>query len=91
MMLLWRNAFPRTPRELESEKARGDAFTWKISLEARAGAMAAIHSLLQNAALAQSSISVATGNKPWIVYQFSFIPFRIKTRRQQFLIDINNL
>ena len=35
-MLLWRNAFPRSDKELESEKARGDAFTWQISLEARA-------------------------------------------------------
>ncbi len=46
MMLLWRNAFPRSPKELESEKARGDAFTWKVSLEARAGAMGAIHAFL---------------------------------------------
>ncbi len=48
MMLLWRNAFPRSIKELESEKARGDAFTWRISLEARAGAMASIHAFLQN-------------------------------------------
>ncbi len=47
MMLLWRNAFPRTAKELESEKARGDGFTWKISLEARAGALASMHSFLQ--------------------------------------------
>jgi hypothetical protein len=46
MMLLWRNAFPRSPKEFESEKARGDAFTWKVSLEARAGAMGAIHAFL---------------------------------------------
>ena len=50
MMLLWRNAFPRSSKELESEKARGDAFTWRISLEARAGAMASIHAFLQNVA-----------------------------------------
>ena len=47
MMLLWRNAFPRSNREFDSEKARGDAFTWKVSLEARAGALAAMHSFLQ--------------------------------------------
>ena len=47
MMLLWRNAFPRNVKELESEKARGDGFTWKMSLEARAGALASIHSFLQ--------------------------------------------
>ena len=46
MMLLWRNAFPRSLKELESEKSRGDAFTWKVSLEARCGAVAAIHAFL---------------------------------------------
>ncbi|CAH2239458.1 jg21467 [Pararge aegeria aegeria] len=29
MLLLWRNSFPRSAKELESEKARGDAFTWQ--------------------------------------------------------------
>ena len=45
-MLLWRNAFPRSKRELESERARGDAFTWVVSLAARAGALASIHSFV---------------------------------------------
>ena len=40
MLLLWRNAFPRSTKELESEKARGDAFTWQVTLEGRAGALA---------------------------------------------------
>lgn len=39
MLLLWRNAFPRSNKELESEKVRGDAFTWQVTLEARAGAL----------------------------------------------------
>jgi len=39
MLLLWRNAFPRSTKELESEKARGDAFTWQVMLEGRAGAL----------------------------------------------------
>lgn len=46
MLLLWRNAFPRSAKELESEKARGDIFTWQVALEGRAGALAAMHSLL---------------------------------------------
>ncbi|CAG9112634.1 unnamed protein product [Plutella xylostella] len=46
MLLLWRNSFPRSAKELESEKARGDAFTWQVTLEGRAGALAALHSLL---------------------------------------------
>ncbi|KAF6775693.1 hypothetical protein AHF37_05112 [Paragonimus kellicotti] len=31
MLLFWRNAFPRSIRELEVEKQRGDAFTWQPS------------------------------------------------------------
>ncbi|KAF4530054.1 hypothetical protein B566_EDAN016404, partial [Ephemera danica] len=48
MLLLWRNSFPRSTKELESEKARGDAFTWQVTLEGRAGALAAMRSLLQH-------------------------------------------
>jgi hypothetical protein len=40
MLLLWRNAFPRSNKELEAEKSRGDAFTWQVMLEARSGALA---------------------------------------------------
>jgi len=40
MLLLWKNAFPRSVKELEAEKARGDGFTWQITLEGRAGALA---------------------------------------------------
>ncbi|KAL4717228.1 hypothetical protein ACJJTC_017115 [Scirpophaga incertulas] len=46
MLLLWRNSFPRSAKELESEKQRGDAFTWQVTLEGRAGALSALHSLL---------------------------------------------
>ncbi|XP_050406917.2 HEAT repeat-containing protein 5B isoform X1 [Patella vulgata] len=46
MLLLWRNAFPRSTRELESEKVRGDAFTWQVTLEGRAGALGAMQSFL---------------------------------------------
>ncbi|XP_064600027.1 HEAT repeat-containing protein 5B-like isoform X2 [Liolophura sinensis] len=46
MLLLWRNAFPRSTKELESEKVRGDAFTWQVTLEGRAGALAAMQSFL---------------------------------------------
>ncbi|XP_023347268.1 HEAT repeat-containing protein 5B [Eurytemora carolleeae] len=45
-MLLWRNAFPRSQKDLESEQARGDAFTWLVSLEARSGALASMHSFV---------------------------------------------
>ncbi|XP_063696087.1 HEAT repeat-containing protein 5B isoform X3 [Culicoides brevitarsis] len=48
MLLLWRNAFPRSTKELESEKARGDAFTWQVTLEGRAGALGVMHSFLLN-------------------------------------------
>ena len=33
MLLLWRNSFPKTSKELESEKARGDAFTWQVIVQ----------------------------------------------------------
>ncbi|CAG0883432.1 unnamed protein product [Darwinula stevensoni] len=46
MLLLWRNAFPRSQKELDSELARGDAFTWQVTLEGRAGALSSIHSYL---------------------------------------------
>lgn len=46
MLLLWRNSFPRSNKELESEKARGDAFTWQVTLEGRAGALSAMYSFL---------------------------------------------
>ena len=39
MLLLWRNAFPRSNKELESEKSRGDSFTWQVMLESRSGAL----------------------------------------------------
>ena len=46
MLLLWKNSFPRSTKELDSEKARGDAFTWQITLENRAGALSAMVSFL---------------------------------------------
>ena len=45
MLLLWRNAFPRSTKELESEKIRGDSFTWQFTLEARAGALGGIYTV----------------------------------------------
>lgn len=39
LLLLWRNAFPRSAKELEEEKAQGDAFSWHVTLEGRAGAL----------------------------------------------------
>ncbi|KAI8784582.1 HEAT repeat-containing protein 5B-like isoform X1 [Biomphalaria glabrata] len=48
MLLLWRNAFPRSVKELESEKVRGEAFTWQVTLEGRAGALGAMYSFLLN-------------------------------------------
>lgn len=48
MLLLWRNAFPRSVKELESEKATGDAFTWQVCLEGRSGALATIQSFLMH-------------------------------------------
>ncbi|XP_067840211.1 HEAT repeat-containing protein 5B isoform X2 [Heptranchias perlo] len=46
MLLLWRNVFPRSLKELEAEKARGDSFTWQVTLEGRAGALSAMRSFV---------------------------------------------
>uniref|UniRef100_A0A9L0TMC6 HEAT repeat-containing protein 5B n=1 Tax=Equus caballus TaxID=9796 RepID=A0A9L0TMC6_HORSE len=46
MLLLWRNVFPRSLKELEAEKARGDSFTWQVTLEGRAGALCAMRSFV---------------------------------------------
>lgn len=46
LLLLFKNCFPRNTKELESEKERGDAFTWQVTLENRAGALSAMSSLL---------------------------------------------
>ncbi|KAK7901966.1 hypothetical protein WMY93_018735 [Mugilogobius chulae] len=43
---LWRNVFPRSQKELEAEKARGDSFTWQVTLEGRAGALCAMRSFV---------------------------------------------
>ena len=48
LLLLWKNSFPRSAKDLESEKARGDASTWQVILENRAGALTAMASLLTN-------------------------------------------
>lgn len=46
MLLLWKNAFPRSVKELDAEKQRGDSFTWQVTLEARSGALGAMNSFL---------------------------------------------
>ncbi|KAL3985776.1 hypothetical protein ACH3XW_40030 [Acanthocheilonema viteae] len=39
LLPLWKSSFPRSVKEAETEKNRGDAFTWLCTLEARAGAL----------------------------------------------------
>lgn len=39
LLPLWKSSFPRSTKEAEIEKNRGDAFTWLCTLEARAGAL----------------------------------------------------
>ena len=39
MLALWANAFPKTVKEFDQEKNRGDAYTWHVTLECRAGAL----------------------------------------------------
>ncbi|XP_061675277.1 HEAT repeat-containing protein 5A isoform X3 [Syngnathoides biaculeatus] len=46
LLLLWRCVFPASLREQEMELRRGDYFTWKVTLEGRAGALTAMKKLL---------------------------------------------
>ena len=39
MLALWSNAFPKTVKDFNEEKNRGDAYTWHVTLECRAGAL----------------------------------------------------
>ena len=48
MKKLWNLTMPSSLEQLESEMKRGDLFTWQLSLEARQGALASIHSFLVN-------------------------------------------
>ncbi|VDD83197.1 unnamed protein product [Mesocestoides corti] len=59
LILLWRNAFPRSNRELEAEKQRGDAFTWQVTLEARAGALCSMQAFLEYCAPSMANENVA--------------------------------
>ncbi|XP_067390454.1 HEAT repeat-containing protein 5A [Emydura macquarii macquarii] len=42
VLLLWKCVFPLSPKDLETERRRGDSFTWQVTLEGRAGALCAI-------------------------------------------------
>ncbi|CAJ0939252.1 unnamed protein product, partial [Mesorhabditis belari] len=42
VVALWKAAFPRSVKEAETEKTRGDAFSWQCTLESRVGALAAM-------------------------------------------------
>ena len=48
LLLLWRNAFPRSAKEIETEKSKFDQFNWQVALEGRAGALCAMESFLQS-------------------------------------------
>ncbi|EYB85149.1 hypothetical protein Y032_0303g1878 [Ancylostoma ceylanicum] len=49
---LWRTAFPRSTKEAEAEKGRGDAFSWQCALEQRAGALGVMLSVANQRELA---------------------------------------
>uniref|UniRef100_A0A8C5X1M8 HEAT repeat-containing protein 5A n=1 Tax=Malurus cyaneus samueli TaxID=2593467 RepID=A0A8C5X1M8_9PASS len=50
VLLLWKCIFPSSPKDLETEKTRGDSFTWQVTLEGRAGALCAIKSFVSHCA-----------------------------------------
>ncbi|XP_044915691.1 HEAT repeat-containing protein 5A isoform X5 [Felis catus] len=48
VLLLWKCVFPLSPKDLETEKSRGDSFTWQVTLEGRAGALCAVKSFVSH-------------------------------------------
>ncbi|XP_065609720.1 HEAT repeat-containing protein 5A isoform X3 [Cyrtonyx montezumae] len=50
ILMLWKCVFPSSPKDLETEKTRGDSFTWQVTLEGRAGALCAIKSFVSHCA-----------------------------------------
>ncbi|XP_027038809.1 HEAT repeat-containing protein 5B-like [Pocillopora damicornis] len=48
MLALWTNAFPKTVKEFDQEKTRGDAYTWHVTMECRAGALCSMASFCAN-------------------------------------------
>nr|XP_045010033.1 HEAT repeat-containing protein 5A isoform X2 [Jaculus jaculus] len=48
VLLLWKCVFPVSPSDLETEKSRGDSFTWQVTLEGRSGALCAIKSFVSH-------------------------------------------
>ncbi|XP_041070429.1 HEAT repeat-containing protein 5A isoform X2 [Carcharodon carcharias] len=46
ILLLWKSVFPQSSKDLETEKSRGDCFTWQVTLEERAGALCAMKSFV---------------------------------------------
>ncbi|XP_033707098.1 HEAT repeat-containing protein 5A isoform X5 [Tursiops truncatus] len=48
VLLLWKCVFPVSPKDLGTEKSRGDSFTWQVTLEGRAGALCAIKSFVSH-------------------------------------------
>lgn len=48
VLLLWKCVFPVSPKDLETERNRGDSFTWQVTLEGRAGALCAIKSFVSH-------------------------------------------
>ncbi|XP_060243460.1 HEAT repeat-containing protein 5A isoform X2 [Meriones unguiculatus] len=48
VLLLWKCVFPASPQDLQTEKSRGDSFTWQVTLEGRAGALCAVKSFISH-------------------------------------------
>ncbi|XP_054989040.1 HEAT repeat-containing protein 5A isoform X2 [Sorex araneus] len=48
VLLLWKCVFPVSPKDLETERSRGDSFTWQVTLEGRAGALCAMKSFVSH-------------------------------------------
>ena len=69
LMTLWTSAFPRSSKEFEQEKTKGDSFTWHVTLESRAGALCCKTSLVSISLLLLYSLIPELVQSTWYIKQ----------------------
>ncbi|KAJ7406069.1 hypothetical protein WISP_136143 [Willisornis vidua] len=78
ILLLWKCIFPSSPKDLETEKSRGDSFTWQVTLEGRAGALcgsfcAVLKELVADLTVSDSQIDASTFLLPPLCHESDLV------------------
>ncbi|CAD6191634.1 unnamed protein product [Caenorhabditis auriculariae] len=60
IITLWRAAFPRSAKEAEAEKSRGDSFSWQCAMVSQAGALSVMCGVASQPELATRDNAVAS-------------------------------